>query len=264
MANTMTKPTKKSGNSLIIFFYILIAVLVAFFVIITLKIAFVPICATDTQHSCVVDPWSIVGLTAAVFGIAATLLTFLAAFAVAYWWANLDERIEQRANVLIEQGLKEQQALFQTLIAENVKVFEAKIAETVKTFDVQTSQLEARLEATNKDMIIAITTSLDPWTIENWASELLAVDPSSEVALRMVLSYLQEVDAHLPNPPLSKRNALYFSPSRDPLYYWEKALKWQRSVIKQSIQVYVNTAAHQIDRRKPQIEEYKKQKAEEA
>src|SRR2546430_10710636 len=87
----MSKPAKRNRDPLIVIFCVFIGILVLFFVGITLKIAFSPACSTDAQKVCVIDTWSIAGLTAAVFGIAAALLTFLGAFAVAYWWANLDQ-----------------------------------------------------------------------------------------------------------------------------------------------------------------------------
>jgi len=258
----MTKPIKKRSNPLIVFFYIFIAVLIVFFVIITLKIALSPICTADAQHVCVIDSWSIAGITAAVFGIAATLLTFLAAVAVAYWWTNLDERVEIRTNALVEQGLQVQEAKFQEQIADNVKIFEAKIADTVKAFETQTSQLEASLHTTNKEIILAITKSLDPWDIEDWANDLLLANHSSEVAIRMVLSYLKEVDA-LPLDPIPhpRRKTLHFTPSDDILYYWAKVLEWQEKVKEQKTQNYTDMVEREIGKRKPKIEEYKKQEA---
>lgn len=116
----MTKLEKKGRDPLIVFFYIFIAVLILCFVVVTLKIAFSPVCSADAQHVCVIDTWSIAGLTAAVFGIAAALLKFLGAFAVAYWWANLDKKVdaqvETRTNELIEHRIQDQEAKFQAQI----------------------------------------------------------------------------------------------------------------------------------------------------
>src|SRR2546429_3584132 len=134
----MTKPTKKSTDLLIVFFYIFIAVLILCFVVVTLKIAFSPVCSADTQHVCIIDTWSIAGLTAAVFGIAAALLTFLGAFAVAYWWANLDQKVDEqvkaRTNELIEQRLQAQETKFQAQIEGNVKAFETQITQLETKF----------------------------------------------------------------------------------------------------------------------------------
>lgn len=108
----MAKITTRHRDPFIVAFGIFIGILILLFVSITLRIAFSLICSADAQHVCIIDTWSIAGLTAAVFGIAATLLTFLGAFAVAYWWANLDQKVdkqvETRTNELIEQRLKDQ------------------------------------------------------------------------------------------------------------------------------------------------------------
>lgn len=248
----MKKPVKKSKDLLIVFFYIFIAVLIVFFVVITLKIALSPICTTDAQHVCVVDSMAIAGLTAAVFGIAATVLTFLGAFAVAYWWANLDTRVEVRTNELIEQRIQTQEASFQTQIQSNVKDFERQI-----------SQLEASLRGVRKEIIIA-TTLLPPWELEEWARNLLDNDPSSEIATRMVIRYLGVLNIFLPDPSEpSGPEVLYVFPSNDPLYYWNKALEWQQIVHKQNIPGYVDNANRKIEQRRPSIEEYKKQKEQE-
>src|SRR5258708_18416221 len=135
----MSTPAKRSPDPFIVVFYVFIGILMSFFVGITLKIAFSPICSADAQHVCVVDVGSIVGLTAAIFGIAATLLTFLGAFAVAYWWATLDQKVdkqvEARTNELIEKRIRDQEAKFQTQIADNLKVFDVQIADNVKAFE---------------------------------------------------------------------------------------------------------------------------------
>ncbi len=137
----MAKPARKSRDLLIVFFYIFIAVLILFFVVVTLKIAFSPVCSADAQHVCVIDTWSIAGLTAAVFGIAAALLTFLGAFAVAYWWANLDQKVnaqvETRTNELIKQRIQDQEVKFQAQIESNVKAFETQIAQLETNFQAQ-------------------------------------------------------------------------------------------------------------------------------
>ncbi len=283
----MSTPAKRSPDPFIVVFYVFIGILMSFFVGITLKIAFSPICSADAQHVCVVDVGSIVGLTAAIFGIAATLLTFLGAFAVAYWWATLDQKVdkqvEARTNELIEKRIRDQEAKFQTQIADNVKVFDVQIADNVKAFETRTSQLEAKFQtqiADNVNKLDAQITQLQgsfqfirkelviaamifpPWEVEGWANELLTIDPSSEVAVRMVISYLDEVDYFLPDPSKPpKWNTLRLMPNDDPLYYWNKALNWQTAVKAQNISAYVSTADRQINQRRPRVEAYEEQKA---
>src|SRR5689334_1523477 len=153
----MAKATTRRRDPFIVVFCVFIGVLILFFVGITLKIAFSPICSKDAQHVCVIDTWSIAGLTAAVFGIAATLLTFLGAFAVAYWWANLDQKVdkqvETRTNEIIEQRLKDQEGKFQTQIVENVKAFDGHITDSVKAFETRIAQLETKFQTQLADNV---------------------------------------------------------------------------------------------------------------
>jgi len=285
----MSKPAKRNRDPFIVVFCVFIGILIIFFVGITLKIAFSPICSSDAQHVCIVDTWSIAGLTAAVFGIAATLLAFLGAFAVAYWWANLDQKVakqvEARTTELIEQRIKDQDEKFQRQIADNMRAFDGQIAVSVHAFETQIARLETNFETQIADNVhkldaqitqlkgsfqfirkeLVITAMIfPPWDVEKWANELLAVDPSSEVAVRMVISYLQEVDSFLPDPSQpSKRNTLVFMPSNDPLHYWNKSLQWQEAVKTQNIPEYISTAVWNINQRRPRIEAYEKQKAAE-
>ena len=283
----MSKPAKRSRDPFIVIFCVFIGILIIFFVGITLKITFSPICSADAQHVCIIDTWSIAGLTAAVFGIAATLLAFLGAFAVAYWWANLDQKVdkqvEARTNELIEQRIKDQDAKFQTQIADSVKEFDGQIVDNVKAFEKRISQIEANFQAqiadnvskldaqitqlqgsfqfTRKELVIAAMI-FPPWEVEEWANELLVIDPLNEVAVRMVMSYLDEVDFFLPDPSKPpKWKTLRFMPIEEPLYYWNKALDWQQAVKKQNISAYVSNADWQINKRRPRVEAYEKQKA---
>jgi hypothetical protein len=287
----MAKVAKRRRDPFIVVFCVFIGILIIFFVSITLKIVFSPICSSDAQHVCIVDTWSIAGLTAAVFGIAATLLTFLGAFAVAYWWANLDQKVdkqvETRTNELIEQRLKDQEGKFQAQIADNVKTFDEQIADSVKAFETRIAQLEAKFQTQltdNVEKLSAQITQLNgslqfikkelvitamifpPWEVEEWAKELLAIDPSSEVPVRMVIRYLDEVDYFLPDPSKpSKGKTLRFMPDdTDALYYWGKALEWQRLVKNQNIPAHISTSEWHINQRRARVETYEKQKMNDA
>lgn len=196
----------------------------------------------------------IAGLTAAIFGIAATLLAFLGAFEVAYWWATLDHKVgkqvESRTNELIEQRIKEQETKFQTQIADNVNKLDAEI-----------TQLKGSFQFIKKELVITAMIS-PPRELEGWANELLAIDPSSEVSIRMVMNYLSEVDYCLPDPSKTPEwNTLRFTPDNDPLYYWNKALTWQEAVKEQNISAHVDHADWLINQRRPRIEAYEKREA---
>src|SRR5882762_6080600 len=81
-----------------------------------------PPCSNYEQHRCVVDSWPVAGLAATLLAIAATLLAFLGAFAVAYWWANLDDKVnrqvDNRINEEVDRRLQEQEQKFQTHVSE--------------------------------------------------------------------------------------------------------------------------------------------------
>jgi hypothetical protein len=176
----------------------------------------------------------------------------------------VNNQVEARTNELIEQRIADQEGKFQKQIADSVKAFDTQIAENVKMFEERISQLEANFQAqiadnmskvaaqisqlhnsfqfTRKELVIAAMI-FPPWEIEEWANELLLLDPSSEVAVRMVMSYLNEVDCLLPDPAKpSKWKTLRFMPNNDPLYYWNKALEWQEVVKKQNDSAYASTA----------------------
>src|SRR5258708_32167759 len=83
-----------------------IALLTACAITIVVKLIFWPPC-TDTGKNCVIDPWSVVGLTAAILGVAATVLAILGAVAVAAWWGDLDGRVTRRVKSRVMQVVRE-------------------------------------------------------------------------------------------------------------------------------------------------------------
>lgn len=151
---------------------------------------------------------------------------------------------------------------FETQTAQLEAKFQAQIADNVKTLDSQIARLEGSFQFIRKELVIA-TMVFPPWEVEEWAHELLAVDPSSEVSVRMVMSYLDEVDYFLPDPSTpSKQKTLRFMPSEDVLYYWNKALEWREIVKGQYDPAYISNADWQINKRRPRVEAYEKQKGE--
>ncbi len=90
------------------FYYLVIGLLAACAVIIIIKLLLFPPCTPTGPHGslCAVDGWSIAGLAATVLGVAAAILTILGAFSVAYWWAELDKRVNSQVRVLFEEEKK--------------------------------------------------------------------------------------------------------------------------------------------------------------
>ena len=90
----------------IIIFYIAIILLVLLSLAIAYKLVFLPSCIPTKDTPCpVIDSGSIAATAATVMGVAAAILALLGAFAVAAWWANIDERINNQVNDLYRNEL---------------------------------------------------------------------------------------------------------------------------------------------------------------
>src|SRR5260370_35392933 len=90
-------------------YYLAILALVTLLGVIIVKLVIWPPCSITSRNACVVDGWSVAGLAGAVLGVGATVLAILGAVSVAYWWANLNERVDQRVGERGDQALKEQE-----------------------------------------------------------------------------------------------------------------------------------------------------------
>ena len=259
-------------------YYLAIVVLLVLLGMVVLRFVFSPPCSIIAKNECLVDGWSVAGLAGTVLAVAATLLAVLGAIAVAYWWLSLNEKVDRRVDeqikTAIDQALKEQEKKIsdQTihLLQEQEKKFGETFSNTQKEMDSLkelASDIERRVEWSIEQLIIAIT-QLDPWIIEQWASEYMLLSPSSGVAARMVRRYLQFVDGFFPSDPndvsaitkhlesLKNRSA----PSQNPIYYWEKALAWQREINPQLQPTYAETVRDNIEKRRVNMELWKKQR----
>jgi hypothetical protein len=106
--------------------------------------------------------------------------------------------------------------------------------------------------------------------IEQWASDIMFLDPSSEVGVRMVRKYLQIVDGFFPSDPHDisavakhKESLKYRSaPDQTPLGYWEHALAWQKTIDPQLVPgqaTAAQIAEKEIAARRANIDLWKKQ-----
>jgi len=252
-------------------YYLAILALVTLLGVIVVKLVIWPPCSITVRNECVVDGWSVAGLAGAVLGVGATVLAILGAVSVAYWWANLNERVDQRVGERVDQALKEQEKKMSEQTTHLLEGQEQKFEEAFLRMQQKMDTLEGRLQSTKRDLIIAIT-QLDPWVIEQWASEIMFLDPSSEVGGRMVRKYLQIVDGFFPRDPhdvsavakhkesLKNRSAPY----QTPLGYWEHALDWQKMINSNSQLIPGQAMAAQfaekeIAARRANIDSWKKQ-----
>jgi len=259
-------------------YYLAIVALLVLLGTIVLRFVFSPPCSTIGKNECIIDGWSVAGLAGTVLAVAATLLAILGAVAVAAWWTGLNEKVDQRVdeqiNTAIDLALKEQEKKISeqtTLLLEGQEEkFEKSFSQMqvrLESLAEHASNTEKRFQLIKKDLIIAMT-QLDPWLIEQWASEEILLNPLSEVGVRMVRKYLQFVDGFFPIDPNDLTAVLDYTrslknksaPYDTPLGYWQKALEWQNMIHSNLNPDFGKVAEQFIEKRRPLIEAWKKQR----
>lgn len=221
-------------------YYIAICIVVVFAGIIIVKLMFWPPCTVNGKQ-CVVDGWSIAGLAATILGVSTTVLTLLGAFAVAAWWTRLDRRVreqvdaslrneEQTINNRLNTFLTEQEKRIDAILSEQ----EMKVKETIADVEAEFGKIGRQFDAVRR--ITADAALLNPpWVIEGWVLQLVTEFEMIDVAARMVSKYLDYLDSYLSTSSSDfSEHELQPSqmkpPSSDPIYYWERALRWQKIV----------------------------------
>jgi tetratricopeptide (TPR) repeat protein len=92
----------------IIIFYIAIILLVLLSLAIAYKLVFLPSRVPTKDTPCpVIDSGSIAATAATVMGVAAAILALLGAFAVAAWWNQLDDRINEQVTKLTNKQVND-------------------------------------------------------------------------------------------------------------------------------------------------------------
>jgi hypothetical protein len=167
---------------------------------------------------------------------------------------TLDERMEV-INGKIEVSVNEMEQQLHMQKRE----FRDEMSKNLEEFKLQTSKLNDQLGEVERTTIILATAS-EPWRVEALANDIFLINPSSAIAFHMMTSYLREFDRFFPE--LKSQNsggALFFTPSINPLYHWDKALEWYEKVKRQNIPARIESAEREIDRRRTFAEkEYKK------
>jgi len=147
---------KKRRDILIILYWIAVITLTILVGGVTIKVLFAPLCVPNAQGVCPVDGGSIVGFATAILGLAAAILAILGAFAVAYWWANLDKKVntqvEEKVNTQINQRLQDQEQKFLahiTKLTSQITPLETNVqnaAAQISQLDTQISEREKQLK----------------------------------------------------------------------------------------------------------------------
>ncbi len=214
--------------------------------IIVYKLLFiVPCTPTGPQASlCVADGWSIAGLAATVLGVAAAMLTILGAFAVAYWWAELDKRVSEQVKGLYEKQKGEVNSRVGELLSDQKTKVDKLLSQQQENIEDQKRQIdqsnrELRQIHEQIDSIIDLTFSLadvnPPWELEEWAKEVTDRFNTVEAAKGMVLSYLKIVDRFIAQSDTHRLSLLeelhkQHAPSAIIQHYWVKAQEWAERV----------------------------------
>lgn len=251
-------------------YYIAIVALVALLSVIVFKLMFWPPCTINAQHECVVDGWSVAGLAGTVLGVGATLLAILGAVAVAAWWTGLNKQVDARVNEQVQgrvnEMLEEQEHKLAEkttlLLQEQKKVFEDTLAKVRKEMEALKEQAylnDTRYQNVQKTLLIGVMQQ-DPWDLENWASEVMLLDSTSEVGWRMMLKYLKIFDGFFSKDQkdvakhmerLEKTSRL---DAKNPLGYFMAAIRWGKLLSKHP--AYGEAAKHEIEKREPQLESW--------
>ncbi|HEX3641795.1 MAG TPA: hypothetical protein VHV10_10930 [Ktedonobacteraceae bacterium] len=246
---------------------IVIAALVIMFCIIIWKILFMLPCNDSVPKTCAVDSSSVIGLASAILGIAATLLAFLGAFAVAYWWAKLDNRVTDQVNRLYE----EQQEQVNQRVSELLAQQEAKVNTKTQEFEGKFQTLREKLETLDSEqrtlgswirevVELQMTATLlnPPEDIEEIATKAIDLLKMPTIAAQMVFKYLEDVKGRFIYGP--KIDEVDGKPVHNLLFFWKKALHWQR-VLEDRIppdQDVVKRVQEEINAYRPRVEEWRK------
>lgn len=141
----------------IIAFFVAIILLVLLSFAIAYKLVFLPSCTPTKDIPCpVIDSGSIAATAATVMGVAAAILALLGAFAVAAWWNQLDERINEQVT---KQTDKQVEDTFRYVLTPRVdKRVDALLQIQSAKFDQQVKALESTITEANKNLQTLVQT----------------------------------------------------------------------------------------------------------
>jgi len=241
-------------------YYLAIGAIVIFAGIIIIKLMFWPPCTTIAKN-CVTDGWAIAGLAATILGVSTTILALLGAFAVAAWWTGLDKRVRDQ----VDTSLAGEEQIINRRVNTILDKQEEKVKSNLDRVFADLKKIENQFEALREITIDATTLLYPPWIVEKWALQLVSEFEMVDIAVRMTLKFLDYVDGYLSTdssnyPEHENQTSAMKIPSVDPLFYWEKALRWQEIVESYQNQYpeQMKYVKEQIDKRGAKVEEWKR------
>lgn len=223
--------------------YTIVLIFIAVFAgIVVFKLLFTPPCTPTGPHGslCIVDGWSIAGLAGTVLAVAATVVAFIGAAGIAYWWIKIDERVNEQVKTLFDKQkaslieemnnlinpLKEEVSQTNDLQERNVRDLEQRLSNLKKQIEQGEELADTIIELT-----LTVATVNPPWKLEMWAADVTNRFKTAEAAAQMVLSYITIVDEmmQLPVDELVKYGEEVVkegSPTGQLSYFWAQALQW--------------------------------------
>jgi len=233
------------GSKAVTAYYVALGVLaglfLAFVVGMIWSISRLPPCTSISKDICGVNDWSIAGLAATILGVAATVLAFLGAFAVAVFWKDLDHKVEVQVNQLTDERLNVIQAnlqvILQAYVDQRITGVEVRSEERFVEIEaaaerIRRDSLDLKKYADGQNLINLVGIfSQHPWLLEDWAKEWTDKAPASSIAYGMAARYGRVVGAFLDDPVQQQAYLEKIAaPFSNPEDYLEAARRWANQI----------------------------------
>lgn len=213
------------------------------------SISRLPPCTTISKDICGVNDWSIAGLAATILAVAATVLAFLGAFAVAVFWRDLDTKVKAQVDELTEKRIQlisfNLQTLLQADVDRRLKILENKFEQRFLEIDEENKRLwkeqhDLKKHVDGQDyVLLGGVVSQYPWLLEAWAKEWTDKPSLIPIAYSLAARYTRVVDVFLDDPVQQQEHLKEISaPFSNPEDYLQAAERWANQI--QSQQEKIN------------------------
>jgi hypothetical protein len=205
------------------------------------SISRLPPCTSISKDFCGVNDWSIAGLAATILAVAATVLAFLGAFAVAVFWRDLDTKVKTQVDELTEKRVQlisfNLQTLLQADVDRRLKILENRFEQRFLEIDEENKRLwkerhDLKMYVDGQDhILLGGVVSQYPWLLEAWAKEWTDKAPIIPIAYGMAARYTRVVDAFLDDPVRQQEHLKEIAaPSSNPEDYLQAAERWANQI----------------------------------